>query len=80
MLKQADATRVHAIAAGTGATRQQFPHWIGHLPPCKAACPAGENIQAGLEHARAGRWQQAWKQILDETILSRADRCDEARA
>src|SRR5208337_229546 len=66
MLKQADATRVHAIAAGTGATRLRLPHWIDHLPPCNAACPAGENIQAWLEHARAGRWQQAWKQILDD--------------
>ena len=66
MLKQADATRAHAIAAGTGATRQQLPRWIAHLPPCNAACPAGENIQAWLEHARAGRWQQAWKQILDD--------------
>jgi len=66
MLKQADATWVHAIAAGTGATRRQLPHWIDHLPPCNAACPAGENIQAWLEHARAGQWQQAWKQILDD--------------
>ena len=66
MLKQADATRVHATEAGTGATRQQLPHWIDHLPPCNAACPAGENIQAWLEHARVGQWQQAWKQILDD--------------
>ena len=66
MLKPADATRVHATAAGTGATRQQLPHWIAHLPPCNAACPAGENIQAWLEHARAGRWRQAWDQILDD--------------
>ena len=66
MLKQADATRIHAIAAGTGATRRQLPQWIAHLPPCNAACPAGENIQAWLEHARAGRWRQAWEQILDD--------------
>ena len=66
MLKQADATRVHATEAGTGATRRQLPAWVAHLPPCNAACPAGENIQAWLEHARAGRWQQAWKQILDD--------------
>ena len=66
MLKRADATRVHATAAGTGATRRQLPHWIDHLPPCNAACPAGENIQAWLEHARSGRWQQAWQQILDD--------------
>src|SRR5208283_4259892 len=66
MLKQADATRIHAITAGTGAMRRQLPHWIDHLPPCNGACPAGENIQGWLEHARAGQWQQAWKQILDD--------------
>jgi NADPH-dependent glutamate synthase beta subunit-like oxidoreductase len=66
MLKQADAPRVRATAAGTGATRQQLPHWVASLPPCNAACPAGENIQAWLEHARAGRWRQAWQQILDD--------------
>jgi len=66
MLKRADATRVHATAAGTGAIRRRLPRWIDHLPPCNAACPAGENIQAWLEHARAGRWRQAWQQILDD--------------
>src|SRR5271166_1777570 len=66
MLMQADATHIHAIAAGTGATRRQLPHWNDHLPPCNAACPAGENIQAWLDHARAGRWRQAWNQILDD--------------
>ncbi|MGO9390862.1 FAD-dependent oxidoreductase, partial [Rhodoblastus sp.] len=66
MLKQADATHVHATAAGTGPTRRQLPQWIDHVPPCNAACPAGENIQAWLEHALAGRWRQAWEQILDD--------------
>ena len=66
MLNKADATRIHATEAGTGPTRQQLPHWIAHLPPCNAACPAGENIQAWLAHARAGRWQEAWRQILDD--------------
>ena len=66
MLKQTDGARVRATAAGTGAIRRQLPHWVVHLPPCNAACPAGENIQAWLEHARAGRWRQAWGQILDD--------------
>jgi formate dehydrogenase (NADP+) beta subunit len=66
MLKPDEATHVHALAAGTGAIRRQLPEWIRHLPPCNAACPAGENIQAWLDHARAGRWQQAWEQILDD--------------
>ncbi len=66
MLKQADATHVHATAAGTGPTRRQLPQWIAHLPPCNAACPAGHNIQGWLGHALAGRWRQAWEQILDD--------------
>ena len=28
------------------------------LPPCNAGCPAGENIQAWLAHAEAGRHEQ----------------------
>src|SRR5208283_1772531 len=34
--------------------------------PAMRPCPAGENIQAWLEHARAGRWRQAWDQMLDD--------------
>src|SRR3546814_7036539 len=59
MRKQADATRSHAPAAGTGAWRRQQPSWVAHLPPCNAACPAGENIQAWLALAQAGKYRQA---------------------
>ena len=34
------------------------------MPPCNAGCPAGENIQAWLAHARAGRHEQAWRQLV----------------
>jgi NADPH-dependent glutamate synthase beta subunit-like oxidoreductase len=68
MLKRPDATRFTSpvTAAGTGAHRQRRPEWVAHLPPCNAACPAGENIQAWLGHALAGRWRQAWQQLLDD--------------
>ena len=68
MLKRADATQpsTPTTAAGTGAQRQRRPEWVAHLPPCNAACPAGENIQAWLGHALAGRWPKAWQQLLDD--------------
>src|SRR3546814_11738520 len=64
MRKQADATRSHAPAAGTGAWRRQQPSWVAHLPPCNAACPAGENIQAWLALAQAGKYRQAWETLM----------------
>jgi formate dehydrogenase beta subunit len=68
MLRRADATQSSTpiTAAGTGAQRGRRPEWVAHLPPCNAACPAGENIQAWLGHALAGRWQEAWRQLLDD--------------
>jgi NADPH-dependent glutamate synthase beta subunit-like oxidoreductase len=68
MLKRADATQPTApiTAAGTGAQRQRRPDWVAHLPPCNAACPAGENIQGWLGHALAGRWPKAWQQLLND--------------
>jgi NADPH-dependent glutamate synthase beta subunit-like oxidoreductase len=34
------------------------------MPPCNNACPAGENIQAWLDLAQAGRYREAWETIL----------------
>jgi NADPH-dependent glutamate synthase beta subunit-like oxidoreductase len=31
------------------------------LPPCNNACPAGENIQGWLGHARVGKDEEAWR-------------------
>ena len=47
-----------------GPDRDRRPIYVDLLPPCNAACPAGENIQAWLAHARAGRHQQAWRQLV----------------
>ncbi|WP_447954047.1 NAD(P)-binding protein [Sphingopyxis chilensis] len=69
VLKQADATRTHAPAAGTGPWRRQLPHWIDHLPPCNAACPAGENIQAWLDLAQAGKYREAWETLVRDNPL-----------
>ena len=40
---------------GTGPSRVQRPEYVDLLPPCNAACPAGENIEAWLTLAHAGR-------------------------
>lgn len=68
MLNRADATHPSSpiTTAGTGPQRTRRPEWLAHLPPCNAACPAGENIQAWLGHALAGRWQKAWQILLDD--------------
>jgi NADPH-dependent glutamate synthase beta subunit-like oxidoreductase len=47
-----------------GAFRDRRPVYVDLLPPCNAGCPAGENIQAWLAHARAGRHEQAWRQLV----------------
>ena len=50
--------------ARAGPVRQRRPVYVDLLPPCNAACPAGENIQAWLGHARVGRHEQAWRQLV----------------
>ncbi len=53
----------------TGASRLQRPAYVNLMPPCNNACPAGENIQAWLSHAQAGRFREAWEQILQDNPL-----------
>jgi NADPH-dependent glutamate synthase beta subunit-like oxidoreductase len=48
----------------SGPVRQRRPVYMDLLPPCNAGCPAGENIQAWLAHAEAGRFEQAWRQLV----------------
>lgn len=54
---------------GTGAERTRRPLYVDLLPPCNHACPAGENIQAWLAHAQAGRLREAWETLLDDNPL-----------
>jgi NADPH-dependent glutamate synthase beta subunit-like oxidoreductase len=49
---------------GAGPVRTQRPVTLDQLPPCNQACPAGENIQAWLDLAQAGRYREAWETIL----------------
>jgi len=64
--RQSDFTPVIDLLRekGTGPIRARRPVYVDLLPPCNDACPAGENIQAWLELARAGKYREAWETIL----------------
>jgi len=53
-------------AAGTGHRRTERPVYMDFMPPCNSACPAGENIQAWLDDAQAGRYEDAFLQIMED--------------
>lgn len=55
---------------GTGPSRRQRPVYTDFFPPCNNACPAGENIQAWLSHAQAGRYFEAWKCLTDDNPMA----------
>ncbi|MFO1061417.1 MAG: NAD(P)-binding protein [Dongiaceae bacterium] len=71
MKHPADMTPVVDLTAerGTGPVRARRPEWRNLLPPCNHACPAGEDIQAWLALAQAGRYRQAWETILQDNPL-----------
>ena len=66
-----DMTRVVDLTAdhGAGPVRARRPEFVDLLPPCNHACPAGEDIQAWLAHAQAGRYRQAWDTLLRDNPL-----------
>lgn len=49
--------------------RSMRPLYVDRLPPCNAACPAGENIQAWLAEAQAGRYRRAWEILVRDNPL-----------
>jgi NADPH-dependent glutamate synthase beta subunit-like oxidoreductase len=54
---------------GTGPVRQQRPHYVDLMPPCNSACPAGENIQAWLDLAQAGKYREAWEMLVRDNPM-----------
>jgi formate dehydrogenase beta subunit len=60
-----DLTQLH----GAGPVRRQRPVYVDLLPPCNAACPAGENIQAWLGLAQAGQFKAAWEALIRDNPL-----------
>ena len=63
--RQVDLTRER----GTGPVRTKRPIYVDLLPPCNHACPAGENVQAWLDLAQAGKYRQAWDILVRDNPL-----------
>ncbi len=53
-----------------GPVRDERPVYVDLLPPCNAACPAGENIQAWLAHVADGEHERAWRQLVSDNPLA----------
>ena len=54
---------------GTGPVRYRRPVYVDLLPPCNHACPAGENIQAWLALAQAGKYRAAWEVLVRDNPM-----------
>ena len=54
---------------GTGPVRARRPRYVDLLPPCNEACPAGENVQAWLANAQAGRLREAWETLVRDNPM-----------
>ena len=69
--KQSDFTPLVDLIAqpGAGPMRVRRPVYVDLLPPCNSACPAGEDIQAWLSHAQAGRYRDAWLVLVKDNPL-----------
>ncbi len=52
--------------SGAGPARVERPVYVNLLPPCNAACPAGENIQGWLAQAQAGENERAWRVLVQD--------------
>ena len=59
-----------SLANLTGSWRTERPLYVDRLPPCNAACPAGENIQRWLFHAEEGHYEAAWRVLVQDNPLA----------
>ena len=62
-----DITPLPDLAHGrsrAGPVRAERPEYVDLLPPCNAACPAGENIQDWLAQVQAGEHERAWRVLV----------------
>lgn len=53
----------------TGTWRTLRPVYVSRLPPCNAACPAGEKCQAWLYCAESGDYRAAWEKIVEDNPM-----------
>ncbi|MDP4284496.1 MAG: NAD(P)-binding protein [Bacteroidota bacterium] len=51
-------------AEGTGPNRLRQPVYVDFMPPCNSACPAGENIQAWMDHAQSSNYFEAFQTLV----------------
>lgn len=58
-----------SLANKTGSWRHERPVYVDALPPCNAACPAGENIQGWLYDAEDGSYERAWRTLVQDNPL-----------
>jgi NADPH-dependent glutamate synthase beta subunit-like oxidoreductase len=70
-LQQSDVTpRMNLVAhPGIGPVRTRRPVYNDLLSPCNHACPAGEDVQAWLALAQAGRYREAWLTLVRDNPL-----------
>jgi NADPH-dependent glutamate synthase beta subunit-like oxidoreductase len=70
-MKRSDMTPLVDLTheLGAGPVRIRRPVYVDLLPPCNNACPAGENIQAWLDLAQAGKYRQAWEVLMRDNPL-----------
>ncbi len=70
-IKPSDMTPVVDLTRGKGAGpfRWRRPLYVDLLPPCNEACPAGENVQAWLGLAQAGKYREAWEVLVRDNPL-----------
>lgn len=62
-------TDLQAHAEGTGAIPVKKAFYQDYLPPCNAACPAGENIQAWLSLVTEQQFKKAWEKLVEENPM-----------
>jgi 2-oxoacid:acceptor oxidoreductase delta subunit (pyruvate/2-ketoisovalerate family) len=55
-----------SLANKTGAWRTERPVYVDLMPPCNDACPAGENVQGWLYLAEEGRYEDAWRRLMQD--------------
>ncbi|MDH3648054.1 MAG: NAD(P)-binding protein [Saprospiraceae bacterium] len=62
-------TNLQAPYDDAGGQRKMKPIYVDHLPPCNAACPAGENIQSWLGLVQNGAYEKAWRVLTKDNPM-----------
>jgi NADPH-dependent glutamate synthase beta subunit-like oxidoreductase len=70
-VKPSDMTPAVVLTEGEGAgpVRHSRPIYVDLLPPCNYMCPAGEDIQAWLDLAQAGKYREAWGTLVRDNPM-----------